>query len=167
VLADSEGGDGITTFELLALSAEKLIKNPLILALIVSISLNWLRVEIPELVLNTLSLVRRSALPPALFMLGASLVGFRISGELSQASIIILLKQVAQPLLVYVLVFQIFDLPELWGAVAVIASALPTGVNAAVFANKYNAAVAPVGTAVLLSTLISIGTISVLLNLFI
>ncbi len=167
ILAESDSGESKSTVDFLKLSAEKLIKDPLILALITGLSLNWLAIEIPELILSTFSLIRGSVLPAALFMLGASLAGFRISGQLSQAVVIIGLKQIMQPLLVYLLVFQLFELPQLWGAVAVIASAMPIGVNVAVFANKYDSAVAPIGTAVLLSTLMSIGTISVLLNTFI
>ena len=167
VLAESQDADGKSLLGFLRLSAEKLLKNPLIIALFIGLLLNWFNIQIPEVILNTIGLLRRSALPAALFMLGASLTAYKISGELKQSAVMVGLKLAIQPLLVYLLVVQLFQLPHLWSAVAVVAAALPCGVNAAVFANKYDAAVAAVGSSVLLSTLLSMGTISFLLTLLV
>lgn len=167
ILAESQAAEGKGTIDFLRMSAEKLLKNPLIIALSIGLLLNWFQLQLPEVVLNTIVLLRRSALPAALFMLGASLTAYKISGQFSQSIVMVGLKLFIQPLIVYLLVFEVFQLPQPWGAVAVMAAALPCGVNAAVFANKYNASVAPVGSSVLLSTLLSIGTISFLLTLFI
>lgn len=167
VLAESETAGSTNSIDLIRLPAHKIIKNPIIIGLIAGLLFNWLAVPIPAVIESTITLIRGSALPAALFMLGASLAAYKISGQLNQASVIIALKIFLQPLLVYLLVVVLFDLPQPWAGVAVIAAGLPAGVNSAVFANKYDAVVAPIGTAVLLSTLISIGTISFLLTLFI
>lgn len=167
ILAESDTTDQTSNQNFLRLSAEKLIKNPLILALATGFLFNLLNVQLPEVILNTMGLIRSSALPAALFMLGASLTPYRVSGQIKQASALVFLKLILLPLLVYLFAIQVFQLPNPWGAVAVMAAALPCGVNAAVFANKYDAAVAPVGSAVILSSLLSVGTISLLLNLFI
>ncbi|MFK7801046.1 MAG: AEC family transporter [Anaerolineae bacterium] len=167
VLAESETTRNTAPLDFIRLPLQKIIKNPIIIGLISGLLFNWFSIQIPAVVESTITLIRGSALPAALFMLGASLAAYKISGQLNQASIIVGLKVLIQPLLVYLLVVVVFDLPQPWSAVAVIAAGLPAGVNSAVFANKYDAVVAPIGTAVLLSTLISIGTISFLLTLFI
>jgi predicted permease len=73
------------------------------------------------------------------------------------------MKLLVHPALVWVFSRFVFDLSPLWTGVAVLTAALPTGVNVSVFAGKYNAAVAPVVTGTLVSTLLSIITLSVLL----
>lgn len=167
LLAESSSNSQTSWATFLKLSAEKLFKNPIIIALIAGLLFNWLTIPIPDTIFNTLILIRSSALPAALFMLGASLTAYTITGQASRAFTIVGLKMFVAPFLVYLLVTYVFDLPELWASVAVVTGALPVGVNSAVFANKYNAAVAPVGSAVLLSTLLSAATLSFLLTLFI
>lgn len=166
VLAESETTGGSRTLDYIWLPVQKIIQNPIIIGLVSGLIFNWLAIPLPAVIESTITLIRGSALPAALFMLGSSLAAYKISGQLNRAGVIIILKAFAHPLLVYLLVVVLFDLPHPWAAVAVIAASLPAGVNSAVFANKYDSVVAPIGTAVLLSTLISIGTISFLLNIF-
>lgn len=167
ILAESETAENAHPLDFIRIPAQKILQNPIIIGLMMGLLFNWLAVPLPAVVESTITLVRGSALPAALFMLGASLAAYNISGQLNQASILIGLKLFLQPLLVYLLVVVLFDLPHPWAAVAVIGAGLPGGVNSAVFATKYDSAVAPVGTAVLLSTLMSIGTISLMLSIFI
>ncbi|MEM9774101.1 MAG: AEC family transporter [Chloroflexota bacterium] len=152
--------------DFLKLSAEKIFKNPIIIAIFLGLLFNLLRLPISEYLFNTLVLLRSAALPTALFMMGGSLANYRLGGQMSRAFTIVALKMFIAPTLVYLLVTFVFDVPDLWAAVAVVTAALPVGINSAVFANKYDSAVAPVGSAVLLSTFLSIGTISFLLSIY-
>ncbi|MCK5488908.1 MAG: AEC family transporter, partial [Gemmatimonadetes bacterium] len=70
-----------------------------------------------------------------------------------------------QPAIVWLLATLVFDVAPLWTSVAVVMAALPTGINAYLFAERYDHGVATAATAVLLSTGLSIGTISILLYL--
>ena len=63
---------------------------------------------------------------------------------------------VLQPLLVWILVFRVFEVDPLWGTVAVMAAGMPVGINAYMFAQKYQTGIAVLSTAVLLSTLLAI-----------
>jgi malonate transporter len=167
ILAESEANGSTQPLDFIRLPVQKISRNPIIIGLVAGLLFNGLAIPIPEVIQSTITLIRGSALPAALFMLGASLAAYKISGQLDQASIIIGFKVLLQPLLVYLLVAVLFDLPQPWSSVAVLAAGLPVGINSAVFASKYEVVVAPIGTAVLLSTLISIGTISFILTLFI
>jgi hypothetical protein len=106
-------------------------------------------------------------LPCALFALGSSLYSYKIAGHLAEAWTMIGLKMALQPLLVWVLAFLVFHLDPLWGAVAVMTAGMPVGVNAYIFAEKYQVGMATLSTAVLLSTVLTVVSQSLLLALFI
>jgi predicted permease len=143
-----------------------MIRNPIVVGLAAGLLFNILSIALPAPITGTLELIRASAVPVALFVTGASLREYRVMGHIGEAAVIILFKMVVHPLAVWVLATFVFELPAMWAAVAVVTAALPTGINASVFARKYEAAVAPVVTATLLSTLLSIVTVSVVLALY-
>jgi predicted permease len=87
-------------------------------------------------------------------------------GELLETMVMILLKIVIHPLLVWLLAAQLFHIDPLWAAVAVMAAGMPVGINAYMFAQKYQECLRVVGTAVLVSTLLAVGTQTVMLAIF-
>lgn len=144
----------------------KILRNPIIIGLIVGILFNRLGWSLPFALSETVRIIRGSTLPAALFVMGASLVKYQISGEVGKAAVLIFLKMLCQPLLVWLLLTFVFEVNPLARTVAIIAASLPIGVNAAVFANQYERAVAPVSAGVLLSTLVSMGSLSFLLSVY-
>lgn len=143
-----------------------MLRNPIVVGLAAGLLFNMLSLPLPRPIGRTLELIRASAVPAALFVTGASLSEYRVMGHIGEAATIIVFKMVVHPLAVWFMATLVFDLPPLWTAVAVVTAALPTGINASVFARKYEAAVAPVVTATLLSTVLSIVTVSVLLAVY-
>lgn len=144
----------------------KIVQNPIIIGLIVGLLFNQLSLSLPFALTETVRLIRGSALPAALFVMGASLAKYKLSGHVGEASMLVLLKMLWQPLLVWALLTYFFPIDPLWRSVAIIVAGLPIGINAAVFANQYRAAVAPVSTAVILSTVLSIPSIALMLSIF-
>ncbi len=126
---------------------------------------NWLALDLPEAIDNTISWIGRAALPCALFVLGASLSRYKLAGHFSQAGTVIALKMALHPLLVWILAFYVFQVEYVWGAVAVLIAAMPVGINSYVFAEKYKVCIAPLATAILISTTLSMGSLSVVLSL--
>ena len=112
-------------------------------------------------------MLSRAALPCALFILGASLRSYKLAGHLKEAWTVIALKMVLQPLLVWLLVFPVFHLDPLWGAVAVMVAGMPVGVNAFVFAQQYQVGIPTLSAAILLSTILAVFSQSFLLAVFI
>ena len=145
----------------------KVVQNPIIIGLALGLLFNYFAIPLPVFVEGTIQIIRGSALPCALFVLGASLTEYKLSGQLDRAMWLVGLKMLVHPLLVWALLTYLFEIDPLWRTVAVIAASLPIGINTAVFAYQYRSAVAPVSTAILISTLISIGSLSYLLWYFV
>ena len=162
--SDTEGRTTVTG--VVVRTAAGIVRNPILIGIATGVVANLLALRVPEPIDATFRLIRGSALPAALFVTGASLREFRVAGHLSEAGVLIVLKMVVHPTLVWILAAYVFQLQPLWTAVAVTTAALPTGINASVFARKYTAAVAPVATATLLSTILAVVSTSVLLTIF-
>ena len=85
------------------------------------------------------------------------------SSALREPALLVTLKTVLHPLIVWVLATQVFDVPPLWVATGVLLAALPAGITPYLFAQRYGACQSTVASAVFLSTLVSVGTLSALL----
>ncbi len=144
-----------------------LFKNPIILGLVLGLLVNWLSLPIPTVIDTTIELISRSALPCALFVLGAGLSAYKLAGHFKVALTMVVLKQLLQPALVWVLAFVVFQIDPLWGAVAVMMAAMPVGINVYMFAQKYQVCLAPVSSAIVISTSLAVATQSLLLAFFI
>jgi predicted permease len=143
-----------------------LAMNPIIISLALGLLFNLLNLSLPRAIDDTLSMLSDATLPCALFVLGASLNTYKIAGRYVEAVAMIGLKLVLQPILVWLLAFTVFHLDPLWGAVAVMAAGMPVGINAYLFAQKYQIGIATISTAILLSTLLAVISQSVMLAVF-
>jgi predicted permease len=160
-----------------------LARNPIIIGLVLGLTFNRLPPILPEMVTDTLQIFGRASLPCALFVLGASLSIFRASAAKTESepasksngrnnlaaetAVLVGFKLLLHPLLVYLLAFHLFTIDPLWATVAVMAAGMPIGINAYMFAEKYQECLQVVGTAVLLSTLLAAATQTMLLALFV
>ena len=144
-----------------------LVKNPIIIGLVAGLLTNVLAIPVPRVIASTVDIIGRSALPSALFVVGASLSVYKLAGQLRVAWTIVGLKMLVQPLLVWLLAFVVFQIDPLWGAVAVMMAAMPVGINVYMFAKKYQACLAPVSSAIVISTTLAFFTQSILLAIFI
>lgn len=164
--AERGNGQGATATQIAAQTFKNLARNPIILSLLTGLSFNLLSIPLPAMVNGALDMFSDATLPCALFVLGASLNAYQITGHFKEAWVMIGLKMIVQPLLVGLLVIGVFHLDPLWSAVAVMAAGMPIGVNAYIFAHKYEAGIATLSTAILLSTLLAVVSESLLLALF-
>ncbi len=104
-----------------------------------------------------------AATPCALFALGASLTRYRLGDNLREPALLVALKTVVHPLLVWLLADHVFNLPPLWTATAVTLAALPAGITPYLFAQRYNVCQPTIASTVFLSTALSVLTLSILL----
>lgn len=148
---------------LLSPTLTAMAKNPIVVSLALGLVFNLLRLRTPGPVDTVVAALGSAAIPTATFALGATLARYRIAGAIGEASVLIGGKLLVQPLLVWLLATLVFDLAPLWTSVAVLMAGLPTGINAFLFAERYNHGVATTATAVVASTALSIGTLSVLI----
>ncbi len=167
LFAERDGDNGRSPLLLARQTLASLAKNPIIIGLFLGLLVNLLDLPIPTAVNNTIEIIAKSALPCALFVLGASLSAYKLAGHFREAWTIVTFKLLLQPLLVWFLAFVVFRVDPLWGSVAVMLAGMPTGVNVTVFAQKYQACIPTISSAVLISTTLAILTQSLLLAFFI
>jgi malonate transporter len=144
----------------------EIIRNPIIMGLFLGFMANLLEVALPSGIDRTVELLASSAIPCALFAMGASLAGYPLMGDASPAVFMTAIKVVLHPLLAWILAVPVFGLEGIWVPVAVTMAAMPTGVVVYLFSARYNAAQGVAARTVLLSTILSMGTISLILIWF-
>jgi predicted permease len=163
VIAEAGAGDGRRRWAAARATARKLLLNPILLGVALGLLANRLGIALPEVVARTTGLVGQSLLPCALVMLGASLAQYRLSRYTREAGVLVALKLLVQPALAALLLTYVFPVSPLWRAVAVITAGLPTGITVTTFAYRYQACIASVAAATLLSTLLAVATLAVML----
>ncbi len=144
---------------------QQVARNPIILGAVAGLTCNQLGITLAAPVDTLTGFMQNAVTPCALFSFGAILSGYRIAGRMQQTALIIALKCVAFPLLVWVSCRFILHLNPLWSVVAALLAAQPVGVNVFLFATRYHTAQAMATTAVFLSTVFSLLSMPVLLYL--
>jgi len=144
-------------------SAKGAAKNPIIVAMMTGLAWAALGLDLPRLADDFLVLLGASGIPCALFALGAQLARFRLAGSLGPTAVILVLKLVALPGLVWLMAEPLGLTAETAG-VAILAAGLPTGANVFVLASRYRVYEAPVVSSVVISTVLSIGTVTALIG---
>lgn len=137
-----------------------LLKNPISGSLIAGMLVNLVGLPIYRPVLESLELLSRAAVPAALMALGAGLSRYRIQGEIPMALVLTGVKLLVLPGLVWVLAFQVFDLDVLWARTAVLLACMPVGITVYVFSIRYRSCENLVATAIVLSCMLSVFSIS-------
>ncbi|WP_407049495.1 AEC family transporter [Methyloraptor flagellatus] len=101
-----------------------------------------------------------SATPLALVSMGMGLARYSLRGALPLALMSSTLKLAVMPLAVWVLTAKVAHLPELWVNVATISAAAPSGANSYLFAVRFRVGHALASSAIALSTLMAVVTIT-------
>lgn len=142
----------------------KIVKNLITNSLILGIfaGLIWRMSSIPfsGLLADTAITIGATAGPLALFSVGMSLNKYGIKGNLLQGSVLASLSLIALPAAMYFFANYVFHLPADWARITVIAAALPTGVNAYLFASHFKVAEGLATNTIILTILGSIVTLS-------
>jgi len=141
-----------------------LFTNPLIIGLLSGLVCNYFEITLWRPLDEMARLMANSVTPCALFALGATLVSFRKNIPWQEVPIIVIIKTIVHPIVVWILATLVFGVKELiWVKVLVILAAQPTGVNPFLFASRYNVGKSVSSGAAFISTVFSILTLSVLL----
>jgi predicted permease len=149
-----ERGNGISVLALL----KRLFLNPIVQGLLAGVV--WRLIGLPfggafKVITDDLA---AAAVTCALFALGLSLFRYNLLGGLKLASLIMVLKIAVHPALVWFFAFKVFNMPAVWAGVAVLFAAMPTGVNSYLLAERNQAGVAAVSSAIAISTFLSLFT---------
>lgn len=143
--------------------AANLLTNPIILAILAGSLWRQTGIGLGQAPREVFNLLAQAGVPSALFALGLSLQDFTFRGQVPTLAALGIIKLVLMPLLVWLLAVKAFALPPVWAGVAVLFAACPTGVNAFLLAKQYGRVVNSVAGVIAIGTLLSIGTISLIL----
>ncbi len=143
-----------------------LASQQIILALLAGVIWNFTGLGLTPVIDQFLALLGQAAIPVALLAVGGLLARTPFRSSLSGALYISAFKLVLMPLMVFASARYIFDLPPLWVASITLLSAMPTGVFTSVFASRYQAAEEEASSAIALSSVAGIVTISAWLIVF-
>ncbi len=160
IVAEMQRVEGRTLRSHLFTVSKELLKNPISGSLIAGAVVNFVGLPIYQPVLEALELVSRAAIPAALIALGAGLNRYRIHGEIPMALVLSGMKLLVLPALVWGLTFHALELETVWAQTTVLLSCMPVGITVYVFSVRYRTCENLVATAIVLSCLLSIASIS-------
>lgn len=163
VLIEIGRGAGRRSGRIVVSTALALVRNPLIIGIVLGslwAALGW---GMPKPIDTFVRLLAGAAPPAALFALGATLASFRLGGDFRDVALIVFLKLVVHPALVWLFATQVFHLGRVETAVVVVLAALPTGANPFILAQRYGIYVQRSASSVLISTALSVLTAALLL----
>ena len=144
-----------------------LFTNPLIIGLLSGLACNLFEITLWKPLDEMAKLLANSVTSCALFALGATLASFRKNIPWQEVPMIVILKTILHPVVVWGLATLVFRVKEvIWIQVLVLLAAQPTGVNPFLFASRYNVGQLVSSGAAFISTIISIFTLSALLAFF-
>jgi len=141
-----------------------MFRNVLVLAIAAGFIVNFTHLPMPEFTTDALDLLKRTALPAALFGMGGVLSRYKPEGDMRVILYISAVSLVLHPVITWSLGIAL-ALPQDAFRSAVITSAMAPGINAYIFANMYGVARRVAASAVLLSTAATILTAWVWLGL--
>jgi malonate transporter and related proteins len=141
----------------------QLATNAIVLALLTGWLWKFTGVGLHPVPDKMLSMLSDAGVPTALVALGVSLSAYSLRGSFGGMFVLIGLKMLLMPALVFLLARYVVTLPALWIKVAVLFAAMPTGANAFLFSQKNDEAVPAVSGAVAIGTAFAAVTASLLL----
>lgn len=144
---------------------KQIITHPFIVATILGVGAAAIGFKPPQALDTLLTFLRSAAAPCALFALGVSVALrplVRVPGELP---VVLLIKLMAHPLFILVLLNWIGGFDPLWVATAVLMACLPPAANVFVMAQSYHVYVQRASALVMLGTLVSVVTVTTFLYL--
>lgn len=145
-------------------TCKQLALSPITGSLIAGGVVNLTGITIYQPLIQAIDLISQAAVPAALFVLGASLNAYTVKGHIIQATFIAGTKIIILPFLTWLLLFVVYPVEPLWAVTALLMSAMPVGISAFVFSQKYTTCQESVASGIVLSSVLSIFTLSIVIS---
>lgn len=159
------GDDKDSLPRLVAGVAKRIFLHPFIIATVAGVAAAYFEVRPPVPIERFLEYLSSAAAPCALFAMGVTLALRPLTRVPNELIPIALLKLVLHPALCYLVLSLIGNFDPTWVFAAVLLAALPTATNVFVIAQQYGVWVQRASASILLTTVMSVGTVTVLLYL--
>jgi len=143
---------------------KKAMASPPLLAIFLGFMLFVLQIEIPQIIHTPLALIGSLNTPLAMLVAGASIYGASVAKILRDKRVygLVAMRLLILPTLT-ILVLAPFDIPPMIRSITVIISACPIAINLILFAHKYDRDHVYASQAFVAATILSMGTIPLLL----
>lgn len=145
--------------------AKNILTHPFILATIAGLFAAYHQIKLPDAANSLLDNLANAAAPCALFALGVSAALRPLKRVPVDLGYLIPMKLVIHPIVVFFAVSWIPGVPQVWVYTAVLLAALPTATNVFVMAQQYEVWEQRASSAVVLSTVLSVFTVTTFLYL--
>ena len=154
--------DGRMSWGILRTVGLGLLRNPMIVSMSAGLAWSALQIPIPVPLNEFLSILGGAATPGALFAIGASLAT-KSAERVNVALWLSFCKLVLHPAMVAIGALWVFTIDTYSASVIISAAALPVAGNVYILAQHYNVAPHRASAAILFSTLLSVGTVSLVI----
>ncbi|AOO82420.1 AEC family transporter [Bosea vaviloviae] len=154
---------GVEKKSLLATTGEivwKVLTHPFNLATAAGVIAAFTHLELPTAIDKMTLWLSQAAAPCALFLLGVTVALRPMKAMPGEVPLLVLVKLVLHPLLVWVLLSVIADVPDQWIFAAIIMAALPPALNIFVISTQYKVGVERASACILVGTIVSMGTLT-------
>lgn len=145
---------------------KSIISNPLIVACLIGGTINFLGIEFPVVLNNTLAILSKSALPIGLLSVGFGLVIKEISSFKSELIISSFAKHLIMPILIFIFA-KLFGLDNMMISILVLFAVLPTAPSSFILARQLGGNVGLMSSIITVQTLLSALFIIIFLKIFI
>lgn len=152
--------DGASLGKVLMAAGTRAVQNPLLWGIALGAAANFLGVVLAEPLDAFVVMMSQAVLPVALFGLGGALNDYRLADNWPQALAMAGLKLIVHPAIAWLVMVPLLKVDPDLARIGVLLAAMPTGINAYVFATYYGRNVSVAANTVLLSTVLSVATVS-------
>lgn len=159
------GGERRSPFALAGDVVRRIVLHPFIIATAVGVTAAAFAVRPPQPVEQLLEMLARAAAPCALFAMGVTLALRPLKRVPRELGLIAAIKLILHPIVCYVVLSAVGDFDPVWVYTAVLLAGLPTATNVFVIAQQYQTWVERASASVLITTVLSVGTVTGLLYL--
>ena len=138
----------------------KLFANAIVIGIVIGLFWRFSGVPVPALLMRFVDAFANAAVPVALFAMGLSLRRFGIGKEMAPVMCLTLCKLILMPTVALVLAL-VLDLPPLTAKIAVLAAAIPCGINPYLIATRFGTGQALTSQTMTTSTMLAVGSTAV------
>ncbi|MBS9476427.1 AEC family transporter [Ancylobacter radicis] len=147
----------------LLLVLRRVVTHPFNVATFLGVFAAYIEFQPPAAIEKTLEFLRNAAAPCALFTLGVSVALRPMERMQGEVPVLLLIKLVVHPALVWLVLTTIGGFEPVWIATAVLMASLPPALNAFIMAKQYETYVQGASGGVLIGTVVSVLTVTLML----
>ncbi|MBX2837630.1 MAG: AEC family transporter [Gammaproteobacteria bacterium] len=159
------GREKVSRWSITTRIVKNIVSHPFIIATTAGMTAAFYELKLVEPAQRLLEILAQAAAPCALFAMGITVALRPLTRIPPQLTYLLPLKLLVHPLLVYLLVSPIPDLPAVWLHSAVLLAALPTAANVFVIGQQYGFWQERASSAIVISTVLSTLTVTAYLYL--